>query len=140
MAWFKNRMVATGEISTSKLTVTPVIPDFSEAIETGNSISVIIQIKDPDGNDVARAVDLLCVVRKSSGIIATVAEFSLTETGDGTEVSETVQPSLIVTTDATGQCVIAVLDRSSAYTGDAYLEVTPLNTLGSPGLVALTYS
>jgi hypothetical protein len=140
MAWFKNRMVAAGEISTRKLTVAPVVPDFTEAVETGNAISVVVQLKDPDGNAVARAVDLLCEVRKSDGLLATVAEFRLSETGDGTAVSTTAKPSMIITTDAEGQCTIAVLDQTGAYTGDAYLVVTPLNTLGTPGVVTLTFA
>lgn len=140
MAWFKDRMVAAGQISTRKLTVTPVIPDFTLASESGNAISVVIQLVDPDGNNVARATDLLCVLRKSDGIIATTAEFTLAETGDGTEVSTTAKASLIVTTDAEGQCTIAVTDVSGAYTALAFLEVTPLNTLGSPGLATLDFN
>ncbi len=140
MAWIKDRMVAAGQISTRKLTVAPVIPDFTAAVETGNTISVVIQMVDPDGNSVARAVDLLCVIRKSDGLVATVSEFTLAETGDGTEVSTTAKPSLIITTDAEGQCTIAVTDVSGAYTADAYLEVTPLNTLGTPGLVTLDFN
>jgi hypothetical protein len=140
MAWFKDRMVAAGQISTRKLTVVPVIPDFTAVAESGNAISVLIQLVDPDGNNVARAVDLLCVLRKSDGLIALVGEFTLAETGDGTAVSTTAKPSLIVTTDAEGQCTIAVTDVSGAYTANAYLEVTPLNTLGSPGIAILDFN
>lgn len=140
MAWFKNRMVAAGEIATAKLTVTPVIPDFTLASESGNAISVAIQMVDPDGNAVARAVDLLCVIRKSDGLVALVGEFTLAETGDGTAVSTTAKPSLIVTTDAEGQCTLAVTDISGSYTALAFLEVTPLNTLGTPGLATLDFN
>lgn len=140
MAWFKDRMVAAGIISTRKLSVTPVIPDFSEGVETGNAISVIIQLKDPDGNAVSRAVDLLCEVRLSDGLLATDSQFRLSETGDGTAVSTTAKPSMIITTSATGSCTVAVLDQTGSYNTDAYLIVTPLNTLGSPGIVTLTYA
>lgn len=140
MAWIKDRMIAAGQISTRKLSVTPVMPDFTSATESGNAISVAIQMVDPDGNSVAREVDLLCVIRKSDGIIAQSSEFTLAETGDGTGVSTTAKPSLIVTTDSEGQCTIAVTDVSGSYTADAYLEVTPLNTLGSPGLVTLDFN
>ena len=140
MAWFKDRMVAAGIISTRKLSVTPVIPDFTAVAETGNAISVMIQLVDPDGNDVAREVELLCEVRKSDGLIATASEFRLSETGDGTAVSTTAKPSMIVTTSAEGTCTLAVLDQSGTYNTTAYLVITPLNTLGSPGIVALTYA
>jgi len=117
-----------------------VIPDFTAAAESGNAFSVVIQMVDPDGNDVAREVDLLCVVRKSDGSIAASSEFRLAETGVGTEVSTTAKSSLIVTTDATGACTLAVTDVSGSYTANAYLEVTPLNTLGTPGLATLDFN
>ena len=140
MAWIKDRMVAAGQISTRKLTVTPVIPDFTLAAESGNAISVLIQMVDPDGNSVARAVDLLCVIRKSDGKEALSTEFTLSEIGDGAAVSTSAKPSLIVTTDAEGQCTIGIIDVSGAYTSNAYLEVTPLNTLGSPGLATVDFN
>lgn len=140
MAWFKNRMVSDGQIATKKLTVTPVIPDFTGAAESGNAISVLIQLKDPDGNAVARQVVLLCKVLKSDGLQATSSEFRLSETGDGSEVSTTAKPTLLVRTDAEGQCTVAVTDQAGSYTGKAYLVVEPLSTFGSSSAVELTFA
>ncbi len=140
MAWFKDRMVSAGEISTSKLSVTPVIPDFTAAVETGNAISVTIQMKDADDVAVARAVDLFCEVFDADGLRGVVGSWRLAETGAGAEVSATAKPGLICTTDATGAAVVTVTDVSGAYSGDVYLKVTPLNTLGSPGLLIVVFA
>lgn len=140
MSWFKNRMVAAGEIATAKLTVTPVLPQLTAAAESSNAIAVSVQLVDPDGNSVARSVRLLCQVRKSTGIVATSSEFRLSETGAGAEVSTTANPVLVVTTSASGTATINVLDQSGAYTDNAYLEVIPLNTFGMPAQITLDFN
>lgn len=140
MPWVKDRMIAASAISTRKLTVVPVIPDFELAAESGNVISVLIQMKDPDGNNVARATDLKCSLYRADGTVALVAAFTMAETGDGTLVSTTAKPTLIVTTSADGDCVISITDVSGSFTGNVFLEVTPLNTFGSPGLATVTFA
>jgi hypothetical protein len=140
MGFVKDAMIGVGIISTRKLTKTPVVPDFVAAVESGNSIQVSIQLKDPDGNAVHRQVTMKCQVLKSTGIAATASEFRLSETGAGAEVSTTGNPVLIVTTSASGACVIAVHDQAGSYSGVAYLVVEPLNTFGSPGIVSITFA
>ena len=140
MPFIKDRFIPVGEVSTRKLSVRPVIPDCTAASESGNTISVVIQCMDPDGLPVSRVVDLLVEVLKSDAKLATSSEFTLAETGAGAAVSTTAKPSLIVTTSAAGLCTIAVHDVVGSYTGPAYLIVTPLNTLGSPGVFAVTFS
>lgn len=138
--WFKNRMVGQGIIGTDKLTVAPVVPDFTLASEYQNTVSVTVQLKDPEGNNVEEAVDLLCSVRDANALAAVVGAFRLAETGTGAEVSATAKPSLIVTTSALGVAIITVTDVSTSFVGSVYLEVHPLNRFGSPGLVEVEFA
>lgn len=140
MSWFKNRMVGAGIISAAKLTVVPVIPDFTAAAESGNAISIVIQMVDPDGENVERAVDCICELHDANGLMGVVGDWRLSETGAGTAVSTAAKPTIICTTSTAGAMTIAVTDVSGSYSGDVYLVVTPLNTTGSPGIVTVTFA
>lgn len=140
MAWFKDRMVGSGIISTKKLTVAPVIPDFTAAVETGNAISVTIQMKDPDGTAVARAVDCICYVKDSNGLTGLIGAWRLAETGVGAEVTATAKPTLVITTDAAGAAIITITDVSGSFSGSIFLVVEPVNTLGTAGLLEVVFA
>lgn len=138
--WFRDRFVQAGIIATRKLTVAPVIPDFTAAVEYGDAVQVVVQLKDADGVAVARTVECKCEILLLDGLLATSAEFTLSENGTGTEISRTGKPTLIVSTSSTGACTIVVQDVPGSYVGDAYLVITPLNTFGSPGVLAITFA
>lgn len=139
--WFKNKYVAAGIIATAKLTVAPAIPVCTAAAEASQTIAVAIQMKDPDGNNVARACKLLCESYKADVSAAvTASDFRLSETGVGSEVSTTAKPSLIIQTDANGAATLSVLDQTGAYTGTMYVVIRPIDTFGSEKVVTLTFA
>lgn len=117
----------------------PVQPTLTPAAESGNAISVAIQIG-ANSAPVARQQRLLCQLYDDSMLPALVAAWTMAETGAGTPVSTTARPALLIDTDGNGAAAVTVTDVSGVFSGTMYLEVTPENSPGSPSIVALTFA
>ncbi len=122
------------------------VPSLTAAAESGNAIAVTIGLKDGMGVTLARAQRLKCQILDAAGLIGLVAEWTLAETGAGSEISTTARPTLIIETDASGAAVVTVTDVSGTFAGTVYLEVTPVSLAGAspePGMptqIALTFA
>lgn len=119
---------------------TPVIPTLTAAGESGEAINVTVQMKDLAGTNVSRVQRCLCNLIDSNGAQTLVAAWTLAETGAGSEVTATLQPSLVIDTDSNGAATVTVSDVSTVFVGTVYLVVTPLNKMGVGSIVACTFS
>lgn len=137
MAWIKDRMIANGQVSTKKLSVVPLVPELTVGAESANAINVVVQMQDPDGNDVEEAVELLCIVRTADGLLGLVGSVVLTEVGDGAAVSTSAKPTLIISTSSLGRATVRI---ATSATGTYYLQVTPVNRFGSPAIASATFA
>ena len=120
--------------------ITPVRPILTAAAEAGNAIAVSIQIKNASGTNVSRVQRLRCQVYDASMVPSLVAAFTSAETGVGAEVSTTARPGLLIDTDANGAATVTVTDVSGSFVGTVYIEVEPVNELGTPQILALVFA
>lgn len=116
------------------------VPVLTVGTEDSNAIPVAIQLKDADGKNLASARRLLCQVFDADFEPGIEAELTSAETGAGTEVSTTAKATLLIDTDENGAAEVTVTDVSAALTATVYLKVSPVNGLGAPGLVGLTFA
>lgn len=108
--------------------------------EASNAIAVDIAVADLDGAAVTSAVILECYILDADGIEAVAADWTLAETGAGSEISNTAQSRLLIQTSAAGLAQVTVSDVSTAYAGDVYLVVKPIAVLGATEVEVLTFA
>lgn len=108
--------------------------------EAADAIVVDIIVTDLDGNAVTEAITLECGVYEANMLQSLVADFRLAETGAGAEVSTTAQPRLLITTSTAGLASVTITDVSTAFVGDVYLVVRPLNKLGVSVIETITFA
>lgn len=131
--------ILAANVTGVKLSVVPVIPALTAAAEAGNMISVSVQMKDQDGNNVSRTVRAIAYMMGSNGAIlsdGTDYEVDIGATGtrrnSATAAAYSNPGGMIFDTNASGAAVIEV---SSVLTNGAFLVVHPVNTLGCPAIV-----
>lgn len=88
------------------------LADVDLTVQDADNDAVVIdvQLVEQDGSPLAEAVDILATVYEGTMVPATVGEFTLAETGAGSEITTTGNPSLVFRTDATGAAQITVTD------------------------------
>ena len=118
----------------------PVVPSLAAAAEAGNAIAVTIGLIAPGNGTVGRTQRLHCRLYAATMIESLAASFTLAETGTGTEISTTANAALLIDTDAAGAAIVTVTDVSGVFVGTVYLEVAPVNLLGSPRILALVFA
>ena len=121
----------------------PVLASFTTGAEgdvLADAFDVAIASVDPEGNAVARTVRYRCDIIDTSAAVDTSSNWHLSEQGAGSEITTTAKPALIVDTDANGAATVRLLDSGGFASGTVYLRLTPLNTIGSPAIVALTFA
>lgn len=118
----------------------PVVPSLAAAAEAGNAIAVTIGLIAPGNGTVGRTQRLHCRLYAATMIESLAASFTMAETGTGTEISTTANAALLIDTDAAGAAIVTVTDVSGVFVGTVYLEVAPVNLLGSPRILALVFA
>ena len=116
----------------------PVGTSLGEVV--ANNIAVAIQLVDSDGTALKSSRRLLCQALDPDMEFGLEAAFTLAETGAGAEVSTTAKAGLLITTDANGVAEVTVTDVSTALAATAYLLITPVDGLGAPALVPVTFA
>lgn len=126
------RTIGDGEVTGAKFSVVPVIPELT--VNTAGSVAV--QLKDVDGNNVARAVDVRFEILNTADMEpsgGTANRFSTITTG--TAVSGLGQPAALVTSNASGVILAGMVFNS----GDLLtLIATPIGTAGYPSRASFT--
>lgn len=121
-----------------------VAPDLSAEAEAGNAIQVNIGLIDLNGDAAERVQRLACRLYDANLDAAVVGDWTMAETGGGSEVSTTGKPALLIDTNATGEAILTVTDVSGVYAGPVYLEVVPVSADGStpgvPAMITLTFA
>lgn len=116
---------------------------LTAAAESANNIDVTVQLKNFEGVSLSRTQRILFEVLKSTGADASAAEFRLSETGAGAEVSTTANPRLIVDTSSGGAATLRVHDQAGASGLTVYLKATVVSTttqaMGTPTIIPLTF-
>lgn len=107
---------------------------LSAAAEIANVISVTVQLVNTGGTSVAEAAQ--CIARV---VGEPAADYTIAETGAGTELSVTGHTGLVFTLSAGGAATIAVTDVSGASGESVYLEVYPVNMPALVSTVACTF-
>ena len=118
----------------------PVVPVATAGAEASNAIAVDIQLVDADAKTLKSSRRLLCQALDKDMEPSVEAGATLAETGAGAEVSTSAKPGLLITTDDSGAAQVTVTDASGSLADTMYLKITPVDGLGSPALVALTFA
>lgn len=79
--------IATGTITATKMATKPVYASLSAAAESGNTITVTIQIKDVDGNNVTGSYDVELVLKSRNGDVFTGSDYTVTVGAFGTRIA-----------------------------------------------------
>ena len=116
-----------------------VYASLSAAAEAANERVVTVQVKNFLDTNVAFAVKLRCELLTSAMLPAAAVDFTMAETGGGSEVTDTAKPQLIIETSAAGAASLTVTDVIGATNTTIYLVVTPLEKFGRPQYVALAF-
>jgi len=135
--------IADGAVTSDKLATIPALVDLTPAAEAADVIAVTVNLVDLEGDDLDRAQRLLCEVFKDDMTQASSAEFTLAETGSGSEVSTTAKPRLLIDTDASGDATVSITDVAGASGATVFLQVTPVSTStnvpGHPRIIEVTF-
>jgi hypothetical protein len=108
---------------------------LSAAAESSDTMAVTVTLTDAGG--VTQAEAQMCIARV---VGEPAADYTIAETGDGTENSVTGHAGLIFTTSAAGVATITVTDVSGGSNETVYLEVYPVGGPFSPSsTVACTF-
>lgn len=103
--------------------------------ESANAIPVEIGMVDADGNELDASVVLACeVIPNDSG------NFTLSETGDGTELSTSAATTLLIQTSSNGEAEVTVTDASGSSTETVFLRVTVVDRLGGSETASMTFA
>ncbi len=138
--------IANGNVTGAKLSVVPVIPQLTVGAEAANAIAVSIQMRDLDGNNVARVVRFVAEVYLDSLGVDNSGDYRLSETGAGTMVRPTNHPApiyvstIVVDTDANGAAQVTCTDNVTGANRGVFLLVTPVGTAGYPALADLPFN
>jgi len=116
------------------------VPGLVAAAEAANAIPVAVQLVDADGKALKSIRRLLCQVFDADFEPGIEAELTMAETGAGSEVSTSAKSSLLIDTDANGVAEVTVTDVSGALAATVWLKVSPVNGLGAPSVVGLTFA
>ncbi len=129
------------DIPSTKLQTQMVAVSAVAAADAGNTVDVTINVTDLEGAAVSRAQVLLCELFTADMVPALVASWTLAETGVGAEVSTTAKPSLLISTDASGDATVRITDVATGTNADLFLKVTPLSSTGPgfPTIVAINF-
>jgi hypothetical protein len=127
------------EDANADLQVGAVYASLSAAAEVANVIAVTLQVKDFAGEDVEAQVYFHCQIFDANMLAGVVGSWRLAESGDGTEVSVTAKPSLLVRTSAAGAATLSVTDVAGGSGATVYLKVSPVNSYGKDQYLALTF-
>lgn len=107
---------------------------LTAAAEVTNTIAVTCQLEDMGGNSVSSAAR--CVARI---VGEPAADYTIAETGDGTEVNVTGHTSIVFTFASDGDATVTVTDVSGASGETITLEVYPLDVPMLVSTVDLTF-
>lgn len=135
-----------GAVTGAKLSVVPVIASFTVGAEVSgppDTITVTIQMKDLEGNNVARTVRLECELATINGentgytigIGATGTVVSLSNDGIAG-----AYPYELIDTNSSGQAQVIVTDSAGGTANGIRLKVTPIGTAGYPNLVQCPFN
>lgn len=106
-----------------------------EAAGAANAIDVTINVTDRNGVAVAAATVLL-----AEAFVAGATDVLLSEVGAGTASVTTaaaLRPAMVLTTDVNGDAIVRVTFTDA---GDVAFIVTPLNAMGRPQRLVLTFA
>lgn len=120
----------------------PVVADLTVNAEAADVITVDIALKNTQGTAVAAAHTVLATLYDADMDVASVGAFHLGESGDGTEITTTDRPVLLLTTSAAGAAQLEVTDVAGASGATKYLIVEVLsdgNTLGGKSTATITF-
>ncbi len=120
--------------------LTPCVPAGTAGAEAANAIPVDLQLVDADGKALKSSRRLLCQALDADMEPAAAAALTLAETGDGDEVSTSARAGLLITTSAAGKAQVTMTDVSGTLAATVYLKVSPVDGLGAPALVPLTFA
>lgn len=108
--------------------------------EAANAIAVDLQLVDADGSSISSSRRLLCQALDADMEPAAAAALTLAETGVGAEISTTAKAGLLITTDVNGAAQVTMTDVSTVLAAVVWLLVTPVDGLGAPALIAVTFA
>lgn len=107
---------------------------LSAAAESSDTIAVTVTLTDAAGTTQAEAQQ--CIARV---VGEPAADYTIAETGAGTENSVTGHTGLVFTTSAAGAATITVTDVTGGSDETVYLEVYPVGVLTAVSTVACTF-
>lgn len=110
---------------------------LTAAAEAADAIAVTVQFKDGTGTNVTSAV-------RAVATLAAAGNCSLSETGAGAQVGPTQAAAplvqMVFDTSAAGVAVVTCTDDTTALAGTMVLTVTPVNAVGRPTVLVLTFA
>lgn len=121
-------------------TARPIKASLSAGVESSNAVVVGVTAQDADGVAYSGVVQFHARLFSASMEPLSPSNWSVAETGAGTEITTSGSTGLIFSTSSGGVASITVTDDTGSFSGTVYLVVQPLNFPGVSTYAALSYS
>lgn len=141
-----NAKIAAGTIAAAKLATVPFYAFMTAGAEVANTVTVDIQIKDLDGNNLAGIRYLEFTLADVNHIITSAGDYFLTVGATGTRVAETHDPVtgntpyLLLTTNGSGVAQVIVTDASPGVNRSVRLFAQPMGGYGPRKYVSCDFN
>lgn len=140
-----NAKIADGTIAAAKLATVPYYAGMTAGAESANTVTVDIQIKDLDGNNLTGIRYLELTLADVNHVITSAADYYLT-LSTGTRVSETHDPAtgatpyLLIATNGSGVAQVVVHDAAPGVNRAVRLIAQPMGGYGPRKYVSADFN